>query len=237
MVVFRTFVGAIETEILLSTGQDLTDIEKIEIHVIRPDDTTEDWTATTAAADDKGNPVTPQDGWIRYLTDENDLLPAGRYILQAYLEWGSGGPGHFGELEVLYVYETGAGASTYTGSPSTRPIDAVRLELGRSESLDLINDDEIAYNLVRASNNAILAASFCAESIAGYYAGMVDKSMGNSSVSLSQKAEAWRKKSEALRAQALNSSLTPRATSSSSSRPLKFWIGQHDNRGHYPGTI
>jgi hypothetical protein len=60
------------------------------------------------------------------------------------------------------------------------------------------------------------------------YAGLVDKSMGGSSVSLSQKAEAWRKKSQALRQQALNPSLTPRA-SSSAPRALKFGIGQHDN--------
>jgi len=39
--------------------------------------------------------------------------------------------------------------------------------------------------------------------------GLVDKSMGNSSVSLSQKAEAWRKKAIALRAQAMSPSLTP----------------------------
>jgi len=127
--------------------------------------------------------------------------------------------------------------STYTGNPADVPVDAVRLELGRTASLDLITDAEIEFNLVRAGGNTLLAAAFSAETIAGYFAGMVDKSMGGSSVSLSQKAEAWRKKAEALRAQALNPSLTPRATSSSSSRPLKFWIGQHDNRGHYPGTI
>jgi hypothetical protein len=118
--------------------------------------------------------------------------------------------------------------STYTGNPATVPVDAVRLELGREASLDLITDAEIEYNLARTNNNPILAAAFCAENIAGMYAGMVDKSMGNSSVSLSQKAEAWRKKAMALRAQALNPSLTPRA-SSSTPRPLKFWIGQHDN--------
>ena len=100
----------------------------------------------------------------------------------------------------------------------------------------VFTDNEIAYNLARASNNALLAAAFCAETISGFYAGFVDKSMGGSSVSLSQKAEAWRKKAEALRAQALNSSLTPRA-SSSGARPLNFWMGQHDNHGHYPGMI
>lgn len=118
--------------------------------------------------------------------------------------------------------------STYTGNPENVPVDAVRLELGKEQSLTLITDNEIGYNLTRANNNILLAASYCAETIAGYFAGLVDKSMGGSSVSLSQKSENWRKKAIALRAQALNPSLTPRA-SSSTPRPLKFWIGQHDN--------
>jgi hypothetical protein len=125
-------------------------------------------------------------------------------------------------------YTVPDGSATYTGSPTTRPIDAVRLNLGMTASLTLLTDSEIEYYLALSGNNPVLAASFGAEAIAGIYAGMVDKSMGNSSVSLSQKAEAWRKKAMALRAQALNPSLTPRA-SSSTPRPLKFWIGQHDN--------
>lgn len=119
--------------------------------------------------------------------------------------------------------------STYTGNPATVPVDAVRLELGKETSLDLITDAEIEYNLARANNNIILAAAFSAETIAGMYAGLVDKSMGNSSVSLSQKAEGWRKKAIALRAQALSPSLTPRA-SSSTAPTRRFGVGQHDNR-------
>lgn len=118
--------------------------------------------------------------------------------------------------------------STYTGDPANVPVDAVRLELGREASLTLITDSEIEYNLTRAGGNALLAASYCAETIAGTYAGMVDKSMGGSSVSLSQKSENWRKKAAALKAMATSPSITPRA-SSSAARTLKFGIGQHDN--------
>ncbi len=118
--------------------------------------------------------------------------------------------------------------STYTGDPANVPVDAVRLELGREASLSLVTDSEIEYNLARASGNALLAASYCAETIAGMYAGLADKSMGGSSVSLSQKAEGWRKKSVALKAMAMSPSITPRA-SSSAHRALKFGIGQHDN--------
>jgi hypothetical protein len=121
-----------------------------------------------------------------------------------------------------------ADASTYTGDPAGRPIDAVRLELGKEISLHHLTDGEITYNLSRANQNALLAASFCAETIAGIYADRVDKSMGGASVSLSQKAESWRKKAAALLARASSPTITPRA-SSSASRALKFGIGQHDN--------
>ena len=77
--------------------------------------------------------------------------------------------------------------STYTGDPANVPVDAVRLELGKEKSLDLITDAEIEYQLTMAKGNVLLAASFCAETIAGYYADMVDKSMGGSSVSLSRR--------------------------------------------------
>jgi hypothetical protein len=118
-------------------------------------------------------------------------------------------------------------ASTYTGNPATRPVDAVRLELGKEISLPLITDGEIEYNLTRAGGNILLAASYCAETIAGMYADKVDKSMGGSSVSLSQKSESWRKKADALRVMAQSPTLTPRA-SSSVAGTRRFSVGQHD---------
>lgn len=127
-------------------------------------------------------------------------------------------------------YTVPEGSATYTGDPSGRLVDAVRLNLGMSASLTLITDSEISYYLTQAGSNPILAAAFSAEAIAGIYAGMVDKSMGGSSVSMSQKAEAWRKKAAALRVQAMNPSIVPRA-SSSAAGDLKFGIGQHDNPG------
>ena len=127
-------------------------------------------------------------------------------------------------------------ASNYTGDPANVPVDAVRMELGRAASLDLITDAEIEFNLARANDNPLLAAAFCAETIAGTYAGLADKSMDGSSVSLSQKAEGWRKKAAALRAQALSPSLTPRTTSAQPGK-RNFWMGQHDNHGYFPGMI
>jgi len=214
MTIYKNQVGAVIT---LATGQDLTGATKTEFHVVKPDGTTATWTATESGIA----------GSLTYTTDADDLDQSGLYLIVAYVEWGetSKAPG---DPYILEVMETDFNVSAYTNNPSARPIDAVRLELGKELSLALLTDSEISYNLTRAGNNKILAAAFCAENIAGQYAGLVDKSMGNSSVSLSQKAEAWRKKAIALRAQASSPSLTPRA-SSSAPRALKFWIGQHDN--------
>jgi len=121
--------------------------------------------------------------------------------------------------------------STYTDDPVGRPIDAVRLELGKTVSLKYLTDSEISYNLIRAGNNTLLAASYCAETIAGMCADKADKSMGGSSVSWSQKAEAWRKKAQALMDRAKNPVLTPQASHSRTRGPRRFSVGQHDFHG------
>jgi hypothetical protein len=121
--------------------------------------------------------------------------------------------------------------STYTGDPAGRPIDAVRLELGKTVSLKYLTDSEISYNLTRAGNNVLLAASYSAETIAGMCADKADKSMGGSSVSWSQKAEAWRKKAQALMDRANSPVLTPQASHSRTGAPRRFSVGQHDFHG------
>ena len=216
MTIYKNQGGVVVT---LATGQDLTGATKMEFHVTRPDGTTTTWAATESGVS----------GSLTYTTAAEDLTQAGIYLVVAYVEWGAT-PGYPGDPYVLEVLETDFSIAAYTNNPTGRPIDAVRLELGKDLSLALLTDSEISYNLARANSNPLLAAAFCAETIAGQYAGLVDKSMGNSSVSLSQKAEAWRKKAMALRAQAMSPTLTPRA-SSSASGARKFSLGQHDNVG------
>jgi len=213
-------INSVGVAVLLGTGQDLTDATCMEIKVVRPDGTTVAWEASVATLDDDGNPLTPADGYLRYTTVSSDLAIAGAYNLQAYVEWGTGSS-HRGAAVVWDILPE---------PPAWSNISAVRLELGKGPSVALLTDQEIAYFLTRSSGNVLLAASFGAESLAGYYADLVDKSMDSSSVSLSQKAEAWRKKAAALRSQALNPSLTPRF-SSSATRALKFDIDQHDHPG------
>lgn len=211
------YVGIIGKEILVRTNQDLSESTKTEYHVTKPDGSLVTWRAEK----------TSTFGELIYVTKTGDLDQAGAYLVTAYVEWGSTS-NYLSDPDILIVREQGYDKATYLGTPSERPIDAVRLNLGREACLDLITDDEIEFNLARAGNNIFLAAAFSAEAIAGFYVGLVDKSMGGSSVSLSQKAEAWRKKANALRTQASNSSLTPRATTSRARRPLKFDVGQHD---------
>lgn len=125
-------------------------------------------------------------------------------------------------------------ASTYTMSPASRAIDAVRLEIGKEVSLKYLTDDEIDYCLVQARGNIILAASYAAEKISGICTDLADKSMAGSSIEWSQRAEAWKKKALELTARAITPLITPQ-TSSSQARHLKFRIGQHDfSSGDYP---
>lgn len=210
------YVGKTGHIITLATGQVLDDCTKLAMKVTKPDGTVVEWVATQS--------VTP--GSLEYTTQAGDLSLSGQYFIQTLLEWGAESS-HLGNppfiLDVLPL------------PPAWSNIDAVRLELGKGPSVDLLADNELAYFLTRSNGNVLLAASFAAESLAGYYTDLVDKSMGGSSVSLSQKAESWRKKAAALKTQALNPSLTPRA-SSSTPRTLKFDIGQHDNPGLASGT-
>lgn len=210
-------LGAVGVQIVLATGQDLTEATKLEIHAVKPDGTTVTWVATAS----------PTAGSIQYTTITGDLVSAGSYYLHSYVEWGSASV-HTGQAVLLEVLPA---------PPAWSPIEAVKLELGKGTSVDLLADNEIAYFVSRANGNILLAASFAAESLSGYYADLVDKSMGGSSVSLSQKAEAWRKKAAALKAQATNPSLTPRFTASAPPATLKFGLGQHDNPGLSSSTI
>jgi len=213
MTIFKDQVGV---SVTLDTGISLSGATLVRFNVVRPDGTTTTWAATASS-----------DTTLQYTTQEGELSQAGVYLVIAYVEFHetSKTPG---DPYVLEVQETDFSIAAYTNNPTGRPIDAVRLELGKDLSLALLTDSEISYNLARAHSNPLLAAAFCAETIAGMYAGLVDKSMGNSSVSLSQKSEAWRKKAMALRAQAMSPTLTPRA-SSSASGTRKFSLGQHDN--------
>lgn len=208
-------LGAVGERITLETEQDLTEATKMEIQVIKPDGTSATWTAIA------------EDTSLLYVSQAGDLDVAGRYLLISYVEWGSGSK-HLGDGFVLPVYPKTYQASSYTAQPATRKIDAVRLLIGKSRALNLITDDEIDYQLSRANGNEILAAAYSAEQIAAWWTDKVDKSMGGSSVSMSQKSKQWQELADNLRSRAMHTSITPRASSSAGRENLKFSVGRDD---------
>jgi hypothetical protein len=75
----------------------------------------------------------------------------------------------------------------YTGNPVAVLSDAVRFKLGDTTSPYLFTDDEITYLLSEGGNNATLAALKGAEQLVARFAGLVDKTVGDLSISYSQK--------------------------------------------------
>lgn len=105
----KIYVGAVGVVVTLGTDQDLTLSTKREILVKRPDGTEVTWTADIATEredEDTGEmiPLTPQDGYLEYITDEDDLDQAGDYALQAYVEWGAAS-NHPGKTVMMEVHE------------------------------------------------------------------------------------------------------------------------------------
>ena len=105
----KIYVGAVGVVVTLGTDQDLTLSTKREILVKRPDGTEVTWTADIATEredEDTGEmiPLTPQDGYLEYITDEDDLDQAGDYALQAYIEWGAAS-NHPGKTVMMEVHE------------------------------------------------------------------------------------------------------------------------------------
>lgn len=87
---------------------------------------------------------------------------------------------------------------SYSGDPSSSNQDAVRFAIGDTDSADqLITDEEIAYLL---TDSTVTAASIAAcEALAAKFARQVDRSVGNLSLSSSQRAAQFRELAATLR--------------------------------------
>lgn len=98
-------------------------------------------------------------------------------------------------------------AWTYSDSPATVARDAVRALIGDTSSTDPqpVSDAEVAWFLSEAGDNEYLAAALAADKLAGYYARQADFSMGNVSVSASQRSAAFKDLAKRLRARAASS--------------------------------
>ena len=97
-------------------------------------------------------------------------------------------------------------AWTYSGDPASSARDAIRFLIGDTDSSDqLLSDEEIAWVNTEASGTptgtiALYdAGSRCCLAIAAKLAREADKSIGDLSVSLSQRAAAYREQSATLK--------------------------------------
>ena len=95
-----------------------------------------------------------------------------------------------------------AGTWSYSGDPSTNRKDAVRFLIGDTDPDDqLVSDEEILYMIEKKSNDDLAAADL-AMAIAANYSRLTDKSVGDLSLSYSQKAEQYRALAHELKTEA-----------------------------------
>lgn len=105
---------------------------------------------------------------------------------------------------------------TYSGDPATNARDAIRFLTGDTDTNDqLINDEEIAWtnNQVTGSNTALTSLYEVSYrvllAIASKFSRLADQSVGDLSVSMSQKAEAARAQAAQLKVLALREGSVP----------------------------
>ena len=99
---------------------------------------------------------------------------------------------------------------TYSGDPATNARDSIRFLIGDTDTTDqLLNDEEIAWinNQVTGSDTATsgvytVAVRACL-TIASKFSRMADKSVGDLSVSMAQKAHAYRDQANVLKSLAM----------------------------------
>ncbi len=105
----KIYAGAKGVTVTLGVGQDLTLSTKREILVQKPDGSEVKWVAEIATEREDPEtgdmvPLTPVDGYLEYITDDDDLDLAGDYALQSYVEWGSAS-NHLGKTVMMEVHQ------------------------------------------------------------------------------------------------------------------------------------
>lgn len=135
---------------------------------------------------------------------------------------------------------------TYSGDPSISDLDAVRFLVGDTDSSDpQISNEEITF-LLAQEGNTYKAAAGAAKSIMAKYARLADKSVGDLSISYSQRQAAYEKLAESLTTSASMRSAVPLAGGISVADKLVqeqdpdrvkpvFFRGQFDEPGVPPG--
>jgi len=136
---------------------------------------------------------------------------------------------------------------TYSGNPAASPTDSVRFLLGDTDSKDKqLLDAEIAWLLSENSSSVYYAAAQGAQQLAAKYGRLVDQSIGDLSISYSQRQKAYTDLAVKLRMQATTKGglglATPYAggirrsdkeideTDTDRVKPA-FTVGMHNNQG------
>jgi len=91
---------------------------------------------------------------------------------------------------------------SYTGDPSARDLDMVRFLIGDTDQNDIQLEDETINGLLAVSSGTAFAAFRCANALAAKYARLVNKSIGDLSISYGQRADAYRKLAKQLQVEA-----------------------------------
>lgn len=134
---------------------------------------------------------------------------------------------------------------TYSGDPTTSARDEVRFLIGDTNENDpQLSDTEIDYLLLQTGGNAQSAALRSVEGLISQYSRLVDKSIGDLSISYSQRKASYMDLLKMLRRQAslALSSSAPYAGGISVSDKLSreadpdrvipaFKVGMHENTG------
>lgn len=89
---------------------------------------------------------------------------------------------------------------SYTGDPGARDLDMVRFLLGDTDSTDPQLTDEEINAMLTVHVTAQRAAAGCANVLVAKYTRMVDKSIGDLSISYSQRAKAFKELAAQLKA-------------------------------------
>lgn len=105
---------------------------------------------------------------------------------------------------------------TYSGNPSSSATDAIRFLIGDTDTNDqLLSNEEIQWVNTQASGSATSTATLydsayrCCMYVASKLAREADKQIGDLRVSMSQKAESYRKQAAILQAQSKEYNFVP----------------------------
>ena len=176
-------------------------------------------TGTQVIADAACTIVTAATGNVRYLWTSSDAtLPAGVYLASfkaTYPDTRTLTAPNDSMISVEIYAQTGSTWS-YTGNPGARAIDAIRFLIGDTDSNDqLLSDEEISWINAEASGtptglNAIYDAAYRAcLAVAASLSRLADKSIGDLSVQLSQKAAGYRATATEMKTLAFRKGLVP----------------------------